>query len=226
VTRPDQLVDDIAAFIAHVRQADEVDSVVLGGHSAGGGLVLGAARSRPEAADAYLFLAPYLGLGGPASRPHFGGWVRLRILPLLAVAAANLLGVARFNDTTVLDFDPDACARDGRYVPSWSFNTLLAFGPGRWMRHAAPIPEDRPVLVLAGAGDECFDYRSYRDAFDVVAPHAENPDVGPCGHWDLLVDLKAISLIGAWLARRPGSHRTNSAQRGHRRAPPPRKKRA
>lgn len=206
VNDPNEMVADIAAFLQHLRSAVGDPYIVLGGHSAGGGLVLAFARSEAQRlASAYLFLAPFLGLGSNLNRPHFGGWVRrLHISRLRALSAANLLGIKRFNDTTVVDFNVGP-AGDPRYVASWSFNTLLAFGPGRWMADAAPLPREKPVLVLAGRDDECFAQPLYAEAFKLVAPHAEVAEVGPGGHWDLLVDNQAIQLINGWLSRQPGA---------------------
>lgn len=201
------MVYDLAAFIGHLRRTGAADSVILGGHSAGGGLVLGFARSAAHTlVDGYLFLAPFLGLGSPVNRPYFGGWVKIRPLQLLAVSLANVLGMRRFNDTTVVDFDKAACAREPRFVPNWSFNTLLAFGPGRWTAQAPPIAADKPVLLVAGAHDECFRQPLYRDAFTAVAPHAEIAEVEG-GHWDILVDGDAIGAVEAWLSNMPEEHR-------------------
>ena len=41
--------------------------------------------------------------------------------------------IERFNDATVVDFDIRE-AHDSRYTATWSYNTMLAFGPGRWLR--------------------------------------------------------------------------------------------
>jgi non-heme chloroperoxidase len=109
----------------------------------------------------------------------------------------------------------DACSHDPRYAASWSFNTRLAFGPGRWLNKTMPIIDDKPVLVLAGERDECFVQPLYRDAFKLVAPHAEIPSVGAGGHWDLLTEPKAIEALGAWLATQPdpGAHDPQHSER-------------
>ncbi len=200
VRHPWQLIEDLADFLAHVREAHPHASLCLAGHSAGGGLALGLARSPADRlVDSYLFLAPFLGLGCPANRPYFGGWVSLRALKLRALTLANLFGIERFNDATVVDFDIREAA-DSRYAPNWSYNTMLAFGPGRWLPDAAPLAPAKPVLVLAGDQDDCFDSALYGDAFATVAPHALIRTAGPIGHWDLLVCDEAISHMANWFA--------------------------
>jgi alpha-beta hydrolase superfamily lysophospholipase len=195
-----QLIDDLADFLGQVRAAHPGSSLCLAGHSAGGGLALGLSRTEADSlVDSYLFLAPFLGLGCPVNRPYFGGWVSLRALKLRALTLANLFGIERFNDATVVDFDIRETI-DPRYTASWSYNTMLAFGPGRWLPDALPIPADKPVLVLAGDQDDCFDPTLYADAFAIVAPHAAIRSAGPIGHWDLLVSEEAITQIARWLA--------------------------
>src|SRR6185312_13401498 len=198
VKHPWQLIDDLGDFLAQVREAHPDCSLCLAGHSAGGGLALGLARSEFDGlVESYLFLAPFLGLGNSAIRPYFGGWVSLRALKLRALTLANLFGIERFNNATVVDFDIRE-ATDNRYAANWSYNTMLAFGPGRWLPDAPPISAEKPVLVLAGDQDDCFDPKLYPAAFAIVAPHAGIRSAGPIGHWDLLVSEDAIAQIARW----------------------------
>ncbi len=200
VSSADEIVADVGQFLAHIRATRPDDRIILGGHSAGGGVILGVSRTDAnDLVSGYIFLSPYLGIGSPTLRPYFGGWVGLRTMTLRALAALNLFGIKRFNNRTVVDFNVEACIHDPRFVRSWSFNTMLAFGAGPWLKNATPIPADKPVLMLAGDKDECFVQPLFPEAFDTIAPHAEMPPVGPSGHWDLLVDPLAISAMTGWL---------------------------
>lgn len=214
VRHPWQLIDDLHDFLAQVRETHPGAKLCLAGHSAGGGLALGLSRTEADGlVDSYLFLAPFLGLGCPANRPYFGGWVSLRGLKLRALTLANLFGVERFNDATVVDFDIRE-AIDPRYTPNWSYNTMLAFGPGRWLPDAAPIAAEKPVLVLAGDQDDCFDVTLYGDAFATVAPHARVRSAGPIGHWDLLVSEAVVGEIAGWLSDIAVADLVDAAQAG------------
>ena len=218
-----QLIDDLEDFLTQVRAAHPGARLCLAGHSAGGGLALGLARSQAERlVDSYLFLAPFLGLGCSANRPYFGGWVSLRALKLRALTLANLFGIERFNDATVVDFDIREATND-RYAANWSYNTMLAFGPGRWLPDAAPLTAQKPILVLAGDKDDCFDATLYGEAFATVAPHALIRSAGPIGHWDLLVSDEAISQIASWLADLALADLMDAAQTEAAARPAPRK---
>jgi non-heme chloroperoxidase len=200
VTGARQIVDDVSEFLVWLKAQRPNDRIVLAGHSAGGGVVLGVSRTQARnLISGYIFLAPYLGLGSPTVRPHFGGWVKVRSWIFRTLILLNLLGIKRFNHTTVVEFNMDACLHDPRFVRDWSFNTTLAFGPGNWHARATAIPAEKPVLLLAGKSDQCFVEALYRDAFQTIAPHADMPAIGALGHWDILVNLQAIAALEAWL---------------------------
>ncbi len=200
----EQMGDDIAEFIGFVGARAPDARIVLGGHSAGGGLVLRFSRSAAgQKVAAYFFLAPYLGLGSPTIRPLFGGWAKVQANRLRALSLANVLGITRFNDATVVSFDLSACPNRETYTPSWSFNTLLAMGPGRWAPDALGIDHTKPVLVVSGDRDECFYPEAYVEAFAILAPQAEVRTIPDSGHWDILVDPKAVNLAVDWLSRLP-----------------------
>ncbi len=202
VRHAEQMGDDIAEFIGFVESRTPEAPIVLGGHSAGGGLVLRFSRSPAgQRVAAYYFLAPYLGLGSPTIRPLFGGWAKVQANRLRALSLANVLGIHRFNEATVVSFDLSACPNREAYTTSWSFNTLLAMGPGRWAPNALGIDGDKPVMVISGDHDECFYPETYAEAFGILAPQAEVRTIADSGHWDVLVDPQAAKITLDWLSR-------------------------
>ena len=197
-----QIVEDVAGFIDWLKRTRHHHTVVLGGHSAGGGVALAISRTRAAAnVDGYLLLAPFVGLGSPTVRPHFGGWARLDVPRLLAIMALNVLGIHRYDQNTVVEFNTEACLHDPRYLRSWSFATALAFGPGVWRPKAGAISNQKPVLLLVGDDDHCFLPERYGEALQVIAPHGEQISMGRCGHWGLLASSTTIDTAGAWLDR-------------------------
>lgn len=202
ISHVEQPCEDITRFIDFLDGISPGARIILGGHSAGGGLVLRFSR-KPAGRRifAFLFLAPYLGIGSPTIRPLFGGWVRVRVNRLRAVSLASVLGITWFNNTTVVSFDLSGCANRQSYTPSWSFTTLLAMGPGCWEPRAARVEADKQVLAVAGNGDECFRADAYAEAFQAIAPQAEVRTVADVRHWDMLVDPKVIAITIEWLSR-------------------------
>ncbi|MGU7782705.1 alpha/beta hydrolase [Burkholderia sp. PU8-34] len=200
VDEPRQMVSDLGNVVDFVVRRHGESAIVLGGHSAGGGLVLAVSRSPlNRLISAYMFLAPFVGLGSPVDRPYFGGWVRLRGLRLRALSVMSALGVTGFNGSTVIDFAPAAQLLDNRYVAGWSFNTTLGFGPGLWREQPVPIDRNIPVLVASGTADQCFVSSLYPQVFRTIAPHAEIHSLSSIGHWDILVDPKTLIAVECWL---------------------------
>ncbi len=208
---PNRLCMDLREFLSAVHT--QFPHLVLGGHSAGGGLLLRAIDSGiDDLVSGYVFFSPYLGLGSSTIRPYFGGWVsRIRVDLITAIYLANLSGMTRFNDKTVLSFDLSACPDSWRYAPTWSFNTLLAFGPDAWTSKALPISAHKPILAIAGSNDQCFFPQAYPEAFARLAPQAEVRFVENCGHWDILIAPDTIGTVSSWLDRLPKPH--NAAQK-------------
>jgi pimeloyl-ACP methyl ester carboxylesterase len=200
VDQSGQMMSDIGNVVECVARRHREAAIVLGGHSAGGGLVLAVSRSPlSRLISGYVFLAPFMGLGSPVDRPHFGGWVRLRGWRLRALSALTALGITCFNGSTVIDFAPSARALDKRYLENWSFNTTLAFGPGLWREQSVQIDPNIEVLVAAGTEDQCFVTSNYPATFRTIAPHARYCQLSCAGHWDMLADPRLLLAVDAWL---------------------------
>ncbi len=200
VTYAEQMRDDLVDLIGLVDSRSPQATVVVGGHSAGGGLVLRLASS-PVATRiaAYLLLAPFLGAQSPTTRPGLGGWIRPMPRRVRALAELNRRGVTWLNELPAMEFNQPLSTLDGRECLSWSFNTMLAFGPANWKRDLAAIGDDRPVLVVAGDGDECFRPDAYAAALAEAAPRAEVRILEGVGHWDLLVEPRVTEAAASWL---------------------------
>jgi non-heme chloroperoxidase len=200
VRYPGQLAEDIAAVLAFMQCAVPGKHLFLGGHSAGGGLVLGLSQTPlARIIRGYVLLAPFISLNSAANRWHFGGWVAPRLGRLAILTLANVLGITGFNEATVIEFNNNAFDADRRYVPNWSFNTLLAFSSGTPGRPPRPIAAETPVLVIAGSEDECFWPGRYSGALRDIAPAAAIWEIASTGHWDLLADRAAAEAIAEWL---------------------------
>jgi alpha-beta hydrolase superfamily lysophospholipase len=196
-----QLRDDLDDMLAAFHARYTPGFVVLIGYSAGGGLLLRVAESSCAArVSAFALLAPFLGADAPSTRPRVGGWVEPDIVRIGLLLAFNLFGIRRGNDATVVRFNQPPQTRDGLEVLSWSFNTMIAFGPRAWRRGLAAIGPRRPLLITAGDADDCFYPGIYRQMADLAAPHAKVAIVPGCSHWDMLVLPQAVEAVTGWLA--------------------------
>ncbi|WP_168016870.1 alpha/beta fold hydrolase [Halomonas salinarum] len=112
----DQLEDDLADLILHVKETnDDVIRVVLGGHSSGGGLAVRfAGVTHRDLAAAFVLLAPYLGHNAPTVRDDSNGWADPNLFKIIPISLLNELGITAFNGAQVLQFDLPTEYRDLR----------------------------------------------------------------------------------------------------------------
>lgn len=194
----DRFARDIGEFAKALRKARKPSAVLIGGHSAGGGLVLNALRSPYlEGVSGCLLLAPFLAIDSPTLRQFFGGWLsRVRRVRLGLVVLANALGIRAFNDLPVIDFDAEAFLHDPRYARQWSFTTIFGFSPGPV---GAPPLGDMPVMLIAGTADNCFHPERYAKALRRIAPKGEVALLPGLGHWDVLTHDTALDAAADWV---------------------------
>lgn len=201
VRHPDQLRDDLVDLVEAVAAEVPDATVVLAGHSAGGGVVLRAVASEGRHAIAgVVLLAPLLAPGPPMTRPGLGGWVSLDKRRVRALGGLNRLGISWLNDLTVMEFEQPPATRDGLETLSWSFEAMRAYGPANWKLEMAAAADGRPCVLLIGDRDECFVPEAYPDAVACVAPDAKVEILPDLGHWDLLVAQETVDRIASLLA--------------------------
>ena len=69
-----QLEDDLADFVSIIKKKHPNSTLIIGGHSSGGGLAIRFAGSQyNKSVDAYLLLSPYLEHDAPTFRLDAGG---------------------------------------------------------------------------------------------------------------------------------------------------------
>ena len=196
----DQLEDDLADLIAHLRDGAAHDgAIVIGGHSSGGGLALRFGGSAyGDRAAGYLLLAPYLGHDAPTTRSNSGGWAQPSLARIIPIAIANTAGIRWFNGVDVLRFNMPAAQQTGRETLSYSYRLMKGFGPVDYARDFAAI--DAPVLLLAGSDDEAFSSRRYKPAIEPYNAAVTIEIVQGASHLGLVASDEAAERAAHWLA--------------------------
>ncbi len=155
VTYIGQLEDDIVDFIEMLRKKDTIDTLVIGGHSSGGGLAIRFAGGRfGHYADAFILLAPYLQYNAPTIRPESGGWANPNIGRIIGLTMLNNIGITRFNHMRVIDFNLPQEFRDGTETLSYSYRLNTSYAPSNYQKDLGAIVQ--PTLLLVGTADEAF----------------------------------------------------------------------
>lgn len=192
-----QLVDDLADLIDHVRKDRPDATLVIGGHSSGGGLALRFAGSRygPQA-DGYLLLAPWLQYNATTIRPDGSGWATPYTRRIIGLTLLNNLGISALNNLSVIRFNMPTEVRDGTETLSYSYRLNTGYAPGDYTEALSAI--DQPLLVLVGSEDGLF----YPEKFRPVVNRYTEGDVrviDGASHLGIVVDKSVVPAIGDWL---------------------------
>jgi alpha-beta hydrolase superfamily lysophospholipase len=196
-----QLEDDLADFVAVLRNTVPSAPLTLVGHSSGGGFALRVAGSPIQNLfERFVLLAPYLGYDAPSTRPGSGGWARADIPRILGLLALRAIGVNCCEALPVL-----ALA-----VPTNSEKTLVSTYTDRLMRNFAVRGDFRhdlaaatkPLTIISGADDEVMLSDKYAEAVRGVKVAVDVRVLDGINHMGIVSTPKAISIVAEDVATR------------------------
>ena len=196
----EQLVDDVADLVAHVREEMPQARVIVGGHSAGGGLVARFAGSDQfEGVDGILLIAPSLGREAPSTGDGLGGLLEMRLSRMIGLSLLNSVGVDALDGLDVLYMAyPEERQRE-RMVLTYSWRYAKGITPPDYGRALASI--DVPLLLVAGSEDEVFDAEHYPSIIEAHAPHGEVVITPDHNHFeDVLNNQETLDIYRSWLS--------------------------
>jgi len=193
----DQLVDDLADFVALVRKENADSLVIIGGHSSGGGLSLRFAESKyGQQADAYMLLSPWLKYNAPTIRSNGGGWAIPYTRRIIGLTMLNNVGIHWFNYLTVINFDMPKEVRDGTETLSYSFRLNTGYAPRDYKKALRAIKQ--PLLVVVGTHDQLF----FADKFEPVISQFTAAKVrllNGISHMGVVVNPDVQPVVKDWL---------------------------
>lgn len=199
----DQLVDDLADLVSHIRAAnDDIITVVVGGHSSGGGLTVRFADSlHKRLAGAFLMLAPYLGYGAPTTRKNSGGWAEPNLFKIIPISMLNAIGIRGLNGIHVLHFNMPPEYRDGSETLSCSYRLMEGFGPSDFRTALESV--EVPLLLLVGSKDNALFADRFEPTLRPLLSQAVIKSIDGASHLGLVVDDAAIDAVCRWLKSLP-----------------------
>lgn len=197
----EQLVDDLADLVNHIREELPLARIVVGGHSAGGGLAVRFAGSgQAEDIDGFLLIAPSLGQEAPSTNDHFGGLMVLRLPRLIGLSLLNTVGINALDGMEVLHLNyPEERQRE-RLVMAYSWRFIKGFAPSDYAGDLASIKT--PLLLVAGSDDEIFDAEHYPAIISAHVSHGEVVIKPGYNHFeDVISNLDTLEVYSDWLNR-------------------------
>ena len=195
----EQLVDDLADLVAHIRDEMPEARVVVSGHSGGGGVALRfAASDQSENVHGYLLIAPSLGMEAPSTNEDFGGIFEMRLPRVIGLSLLNAAGIDVLDGMEVLYMNyPEELQRE-RMVLSYSWRYIKGFTPPDYARALESI--DVPLLLVSGDKDEVFDAEHYPSIIANHAPHGEVIIKPGYNHFaDMLNNRETLEIYASWL---------------------------
>ncbi|WP_445004140.1 alpha/beta hydrolase [Halomonas mongoliensis] len=195
----EQLVDDVADLVAHVRAEMPQARVIMGGHSGGGGLAVRfAGNDQSEGIDGYFLVAPALGMDAPSTNVDFGGLFKVRLPRVIALRLFNAVGVDALDGLDVLYMTYPEKRQRERMVLTYSWRYAKGFAPPDYAAALESI--DVPLLLVAGSEDEVFDAEQYPSIIEEHAPGGEVVIKPGYNHFaDVLNKQETLEIYAAWL---------------------------
>lgn len=190
---PDQLEDDVADFLALLRQRHPGARFTLIGHSSGGGFTLRFAGGRyGEGFDRYVMLAPFIHQDAPTARPGTGGWAKPYIPRMIGLTLLDRMGLKWFQDLPVLAFAVPAGAPE-RTV-AYSYRLQRGFRPhDDWRGDVRALR--RPASVIVGGRDSLFVAAAYGPALEPLSARIKVRLLADVDHIGLVLDPAALQEI-------------------------------
>lgn len=197
-----QYESDVAEVITAVHKARPGGTVVLAGHSMGGGIALRFAQleERPDVAG-YLLFAPALGQSAPTTRqgppPDDAmpegldeDYAALRLPRIIGLIMLNGVGVTGFNHLPVLfvNLSPDPSA--------YTYAAMINSSPVDYIGALESV--DKPLLVIVGSDDQPFLATEFEP---VISAHTSGQTLILDGedHNSVHASEEAIAAVKSWL---------------------------
>lgn len=197
----DQLEDDLADLIDHIK-ASEADKgrFLIGGHSSGGGMALRFAGGKyKDLVEGALLFAPYLGHKAPMVKKNAGGWASPNIPKIAALKILSTFGIRFLNGTKVLRFNLPEKYHTGYETLEYSFRLMEGMHPVSYQ--TSLVHSKAKILLVVGAGDEAFRVEQFKEGILPYKPDAEFCFVEGAKHLGLLMNEEAMDAVSSWVRR-------------------------
>ncbi|MGS0827383.1 alpha/beta hydrolase [Shewanella sp. 0m-8] len=192
-----QFEDDLADLIEVIKRDNPDCTLIVAGHSSGGGLAIRFGGSRyGKQADGYILLSPYLKYNAPSMRPNSGGWALPYTLRIAGLSMLNNVGIHGLDYLTAIDFNMPQEVRNGTETLSYTHRLNTAYAPGNYKKELSSITQ--PLLVVVGTADEAFFAEQFEPEISKYT-RAEVILLNDVTHMGVVVNPAVRPVIKQWL---------------------------
>ena len=196
-----QYEDDLVDVITALQSENPQKSLILAGHSMGGGIALRFAElSEKPTVDGYLLFAPHLGSKSPTmpqpdpeTAEFAAAYSQLHLPRLIGIAMLNGIGIKLLNAQDTLFFNlPDTVTH------TYTYRALVNVAPLDYGTALSAV--DAPMLVIVGSNDEAF----VADAFpDAITSHSDGEVhiINGETHPGIVENQTAMTLVEQWFSK-------------------------
>lgn len=207
LTYENQLEDDVADFIALLKQDNPNAYIILGGHSSGGGFALRFAGGEYSTEVKAVFtLAPMLHPTAPSTKASLNIWAQVNSQRIIGLAMLNRVGIEYFNHLPTLQFNLPSDNTD--LVSAYSYVMMNGYATRRSGLSKPDYKKDltvnfknfnQPLLVLGGDKDEVFDTDQYAATLEPYVKSLVVKKMTDTSHLSILSDQAAFEELTDWL---------------------------
>ena len=159
-----QYAEDLDDIISSVKIEKPDQTILLAGHSMGGGIVLRYTETfQQNRINGYLLFAPNLGNNAPTTNQNLdleNNFIKTHLSRGLGLRMLNELGIHKYDSLKVVFYNlPEQMP-----LRSYSYRSMQASFPNDYKEALRSI--DKPMLVIIGSDDEAFIAKEYPPIFE------------------------------------------------------------
>ena len=195
IAESNQYASDLNTIIRTIKEAKPSESIVLVGHSMGGGIILRHAETfNTTEVDGYLLFAPNLGPNSPTTSSKIdlkNNFIQTHLSRGLGLKMLNEMGIHDYDSMKVVFYNPP----NGSPIKSYTYRSSISSYPEDLKGTLKNLKA--PIITVVGAKDEAFIADEYPTVFNAYSS-------GECHLFDgethngIRHNEKAFKVIKKW----------------------------
>ncbi|HEV8053184.1 MAG TPA: alpha/beta fold hydrolase [Parachlamydiaceae bacterium] len=191
-----QLEDDIYDLIHHLQLENK--TIILMGHSSGGGLAIRVAGGpHQNLIHGYVLLSPAIPTAPTMRQGNAGGWATVSIIKIICLSVLNSMGIKKWNHTNVIQFNKPQKYCDGKETLSYTFNLNCSYHPRLPYQNDIKALKNK-FIVFIGSEDEANDPLQ----FPIVMGTSSSKNIQVMKgvkHLDIVCNEQVMNDTAAWI---------------------------